>query len=570
MSDIRTAPTGERAKAFGAYYTPDKSVDFMVHWAVRQTDFNVIDPSFGNGVFLEASGRQVAHPSEQIYGIELDEIVYNASKKYLESHYQITKLWQGNFFESDSFFKDNFERASPVEAFEAVVGNPPFIRYQSFKGKERALGLQRAADLGVDLPGHASSWAPFLVHAVSLIKPGGRLAMVAPAELGHAAYARHVLEFLLNQFATLNILTFQKRLFPALGEDTLIVLGEAKGGKASVLNLVDVKDENRLEAFIAEKSLSAVGHVKALSREEASSLKAGRTRLLGHLLEPKVHTLYHNLALRAHVKTFGSVARIGIGYVTGANDFFHLSQQEIETFNIPMRYCAPCLRRSSNLSGLFVSESDWQRLEEEKKWLLEIPASQPFERLPAGLRAYLEQDEGEKVRQGYKVSKRDPWYAVPHVKRGAALLTYMSNSGPRLVHNVLGAPAPNTLHTVEIPETIYEESTGVDIKHLVVSWYTSLTFLSAETEGHSLGGGMLKLEPGEARKVLVALPHHLSEDDLGTAYGAIDICLRDSDLEGALDIGDALILRKGLGLEEDECILLREGYHYLRDRRMKR
>ena len=174
------------------------------------------------------------------------------------------------------------------------------------------------------------------------------------------------------------------------------------------------------------------------------------------------------------------------------------------------------------------------------------------------------------MREGYKVSKRDPWYAVPHVKRGAALLTYMSNSGPRLVHNTLGAPAPNTLHTVELPETIYEESTGVDVKHLVVSWYTSLTFLSTEIEGHSLGGGMLKLEPGEARKVLVALPHCLSEDDLDTAYGAIDTCLRDKDLEGALDIGDALVLRKGLGLEENECTLLREGYHYLRDRRMKR
>ncbi len=541
----------------------------MVHWAVRQTDFNVIDPSFGNGVFLEASGRQVARPSEQIYGIELDEIVYNASKKYLESHYQIVKLWQGNFFESDSFFEDNFDRSSPVEAFEAVVGNPPFIRYQSFKGKERALGLERAADLGVNLPRHASSWAPFLVHAVSLIKPGGRLAMVAPAELGHAAYARHVLEFLLNQFATLNILTFQKRLFPTLGEDTFIVLGEAKGGEASVFNLVDVKDADRLEAFIAEKSLSAVGHVKTLSREEVSSLKAGRTRLLGHLLEPKVRALYRHLALRAHVKTFGSVARIGIGYVTGANGFFHLSQQEIETFDIPMHYCAPCLRRSSNLSGLFVSESDWQRLEEEKKWLLEIPTNQPFERLPAGVQAYLGR-EGEKVRQGYKVSKRNPWYAVPHVKRGAALLTYMSNSGPRLVHNTLGAPAPNTLHTVELPETIYEESMSVDIKHLVISWYTSLTFLSAEIEGHSLGGGMLKLEPGEARKVLVALPHHLSEDDLDVTYKAIDTSLRDGDLEDALDIGDALVLRKGLGLEEDGCTLLREGYHYLRDRRMKR
>ena len=368
MSDtVKIAPTGGRAKALGAFYTPDKAVNFMVRWAVQQTDFNVIDPSFGDGVFLKASRHQVANPSEQIYGIELDEVVYNASKKHLESRYQIMKLWQGNFFASDSFFEDNFGRTSPVEAFAAVVGNPPFIRYQSFKGKERSLGLQRAADLGVYLPGHVSSWAPFLVHAVSLIKPGGRLAMVAPAELGHAAYAQEVLAFLLEQFSTLNILTFKKRLFPKLGEDTLIVLGDAKGGTEGLLNLIDVENEDALDIFAATGVLASVGQVKKFCQEEVTQLSAGRTRLLEHLLDSEIRTLYQHLSLRSQVKTFGSVARIGIGYVTGNNDFFHLSQAEIDTFNIPMRYCTPCFRRSNNLKGLLVSEGDWQQLKEEKK-----------------------------------------------------------------------------------------------------------------------------------------------------------------------------------------------------------
>ena len=569
MSDtVKIAPTGGRAKALGAFYTPDKAVNFMVRWAVQQTDFNVIDPSFGDGVFLKASRHQVANPSEQIYGIELDEVVYNASKKHLD-RYQIMKLWQGNFFASDSFFRDNFGRTSPVEAFAAVVGNPPFIRYQSFKGKERSLGLQRAADLGVYLPGHVSSWAPFLVHAVSLIKPGGRLAMVAPAELGHAAYAQEVLAFLLEQFATLNILTFKKRLFPKLGEDTLIVLGEAKGGTEGLLNLIDVENEDALDIFAATDVLASVGQVKKFCQEEVTQLSAGRTRLLEHLVDSEIRALYQHLSLRSQVKTFSSIARIGIGYVTGNNDFFHLSQAEIDTFNIPMRYCTPCFRRSNNLKGLLVSEGDWQQLKEERKWLLEIPANEPFENLPEGLRTYLQKAE-KSVRKGYKVSKRDPWYAVPHIKRGAALLTYMSNSGPRLVHNTLCAPAPNTLHTVELPQTIYEDSpSSVDIKLLVTAWYTSLTFLSAEIEGHSLGGGMLKLEPGEARKVLLALPD-LSDTAVDEAYKTIDARLREGDLEGALELGDTLMLRRGLGLSVGETDLLRRGYHHLRDRRMKR
>ena len=539
-------------------------MDFMVRWAVRRSD-KVIDPSFGDGAFLRASSQYVANPNRQLYGVELDKEVYNASKKYLD-RYQITKLWQGDFFASDSFFRDNFGRTLPVEAFEAVVGNPPFIRYQSFKGEGRTLALQRAADLGVHLPGHVSAWAPFLVHAVSLVKPGGRLAMVAPAELGHAAYAKEVLAFLLEQFATLNILTFKKRLFPRLGEDTLIVLGEAKGGTEGLLNLIDVENEDALDTFAATGVLASVGQVKKFCQEEVTQLSAGRTRLLEHLLSLKTRDLYTRLALHENTKRFGSVARIGIGYVTGNNDFFHLSQEEIETFGIPMSYCTPCVRRSSNLKGLFVSVDDWQQLEEEKKWLLEIPAHEPFEELPKGLRAYLQKAE-KSVREGYKVSKRDPWYAVPHIKRGAALLTYMSHYGPKLVHNPLAAPAPNTLHTVEILGDPLESQEV--IKRLVIAWYTSLTFLSAEINGHSLGGGMLKLEPGEARKVLLALPD-LSNTEVDEAYEVVDARLREGDLGGALDVGDTLILRKRLGLSIGETDLLRRGYHHLRDRRMKR
>ena len=536
----------------------------MVRWAVRRSD-KVIDPSFGDGAFLRASSQYVANPNEQLYGVELDKEVYNASKKYLD-RYQITKLWQGNFFASDSFFGDNFGRTSPVEAFDAVVGNPPFIRYQSFKGESRTRALQRAADLGVYLPGHVSAWAPFLVHAVSLIKPGGRLAMVAPAELGHAAYAQEVLAFLLEQFSTLNILTFKKRLFPKLGEDTVIVLGEAKGGTEGLLNLIDVESEDSLSNAVDIEDLGSIGQVKRFCQGEVTQLRAGRTRLLEHLLDSEIRTLYQHLSLRSRVKTFSSIARIGIGYVTGNNNFFHLSQAEIDTFNIPMRYCTPCFRRSNNLKGLFVSEGDWQQLKEEKKWLLEIPANEPFENLPEGLRTYLQKAE-KSVREGYKVSKRDPWYAVPHIKRGAALLTYMSHYGPKLVHNPLAAPAPNTLHTVELLNE-RPESQEV-IKRLVVGWYTSLTFLSAEIEGHSLGGGVLKLEPGEARKVLLA-PPNLPSIDLGKAYKEIDALLRRNDLEAALNVGDTLILQKGLGLSADECNRLRRGYHHLRDRRMKR
>jgi adenine-specific DNA-methyltransferase len=78
-----------------------------------------------------------------------------------------------------------------VLRFECAAGNPPFIRYQHFNGATRARALELCGRLGASFTGLASSWAPFIAAAAGLLKPGGRLAFVVPAEIGHApCYAR--------------------------------------------------------------------------------------------------------------------------------------------------------------------------------------------------------------------------------------------------------------------------------------------------------------------------------------------------------------------------------------------
>ena len=391
---LAPAPKGEKAKSLGAYYTPDPAVAFMIRWAIQDARYKVIDPSFGNGQFLRASASKgkLDNPKEQIFGIELDKDTFEASKQILEAQYNIFNLWNDDFFKSDLFFENHFGPKLPVESFEAVVGNPPFIRYQTFKGRERAHALERAREHGVELPGHASSWAPFLVHAISLIKPGGRLAMIAPAELSHAAYAKNVLKYLLEQFATLTILTFQKRLFPKLGEDTFIVLGDKRGQPTTCFTLVDVKEESDLKRF--RKAFKSVGEVRRFKPRELESLKNHKTKLLEYLLDDEPRTLYTTLKEKAGadkaVKTLGSMAKVGIGYVTGDNKFFHPSAETIKEFGIPKKYLEPCIRRSNNLRGLFVTKDDWANDDEPKKWLLKLPDKGSITDLPKSVQAYLE------------------------------------------------------------------------------------------------------------------------------------------------------------------------------------
>ena len=81
----------------------------------------------------------------------------------------------------------------------------------------------------------------------------------------------------------------------------------------------------------------------------------------------------------------------------------------------------------------------------------------------------------------------------------------MSGRGPRLVGNSAGVTCTNSVHAVHFLDQ-------TDARRYVSNWRSELTTLSCELEGHALGGGVLKIEPSEARRVLLAPGLDLSEE----------------------------------------------------------
>jgi hypothetical protein len=140
----------------------------------------------------------------------------------------------------------------------------------------------------------------------------------------------------------------------------------------------------------------------------------------------------------------------------------------------------------------------------------------------------------------------------------------MSGSAPRLVSNEAGVVAPNSLLSVRL-----RPGKKVSAKALAVLWQTSLTRLSCEIEGHSMGGGMLKVEPGEAERVLVPLWQG-SADQLEILGLHVDGLLRSGREREATATADQEILGNGLGLSPAEIEVLGEAASTLRDRRYRK
>lgn len=533
--------TPEHAKAFGAYYTGAGVAEFLARWAVRTPQDAALDPSFGGGVFLEAAAGRLASLGgdgfRQVYGAELDGEVHAQVSR------ELTGVSPENLFRSDFFALE--PHAFPP--LDAVVGNPPFIRYQNYDGR---LGAARAQTYGVTLTNLASSWAAFVVYSAAFLKPGGRLGIVIPLELGHAAYARPVLDYLTKTFGRVTLLTFKERLFPGLSQDTLLLLADAKGAPFDGLYWRDVARVADLE-----RPLNTV--LGGSERLPERNLTSGQDKLTLHFIPAEARGLYRELAERTDVSRLGALAEVGIGYVTGANPFFHLTPERAARAGLPADALKPAVFRSAALSGLTFTDADWSSAAEKGSagYLLASDDDSPE------LRRYLVQGEAAGVHTAYKCRVRTPWYRVPHVYTPDAFLTYMSGLRPQLVANPTGVVAPNTLHVVRLkPHVTLQAQT------LAGFWQTSLTSLSAELEGHALGGGMLKLEPSEARQVLVATP----TGDFGALKAELDALLRADRVEEARALADKTFLQDGLGLTPEECQVLAEAAHTLRDRRYYR
>ncbi len=187
-------------KARGAFFTPPVLANFLARWAIHgNPTARVLDPACGEGVFLLAAAcrlRELGAVEEklddQVHGVDLHQASLAETSRLLEEEGLDANLVPANFFE----LVPPSELFSSFGPFDAVVGNPPFVRYQQHNGEARRVSALAALRQGVRLSGLASSWAALLVHAAAFLEPEGRLAMVLPAELLTVGYAEPIRQWL--------------------------------------------------------------------------------------------------------------------------------------------------------------------------------------------------------------------------------------------------------------------------------------------------------------------------------------------------------------------------------------
>lgn len=314
------------------------------------------------------------------------------------------------------------------------------------------------------------------------------MAFVVPAEIGHAPYAAPLLEYLVSHFSSVHIVAIKEKIFPALSEDCWLLRTSGYGGNT---RHIDFSIVERFRPSPAPPPVSI-----RIPFDDCKTL--WNRRLRPYLISNGARILYQTLAHHERSQRFGDFATIGIGYVSGANDFFHLRPSDARKLGIPDSLLHPTVRNSRVLPAKLLTGSVVQKwwADDDPMLLLRLGKD---ERLPRQVQVYLDTEQAREARKSYKCSNREPWYSVPDVQIPDYFLSYMSGRRPSLVRNGAGCTCTNSVHSVRAKDR-------GSVTALAQHWDNPFIQLSCELEGHPLGGGVLKVEPGEANRILLPPP----------------------------------------------------------------
>ena len=530
-------------KLRGGYYTPGAIARFLADWAVRSPADRVLEPSCGDGAILSAATarlRALGCPEPEIsaraHGVEL---LPEEARKAARTG---ARVETADFF---AFFRDRL--ADAPGRFDAVVGNPPFIRYQNFPEESRDIAFSLLRERGLRPNRLTNAWMPFLVLAAHALRDGGRLAMVIPAELLQVDYAGGTRRFLASFFRRVSVVAFRNLVFDGIQQEVVLVLAEKDAPESGI----------RIVEFAGVRELERDG-LRTLVAATAIPCAHDAGKWTRFFLSAGENALLDRLGRDDRIARATDLFEVNVGLVSGENDFFVLNRADVEREGIGA-FVRPLVSRAEQVRGTVLSQNDMDALVAAgKRVFLFAPGDVPKEELPAAARAYVELGEAKKFNSNYKCRIRKNWHHVPESWIAHAFLTRQVNGNPRMVLNPTGALVTDTLHKIRfrIP---------ADGPKIASAFLNSYTFALSEILGRSYGGGVMTFEPGEVRRMRIPLAGAERLDPV-----RIDELVRTGRIDDVLDETDRVLLREELGLSAEETAAIRGIWEKLRDRRLAR
>lgn len=535
----------------GQFRTPPFVGDFMAQWAVTDGDDHVLDPGIGAGILTSRmyDAKQAAPDDthiNEVWGVDVSDlsIVMASTGLKLENGVGSPNFHQHDYMDTlaeDASARIDQQNPLPVPQMDAIVSNPPYSRSEALDGDRERYKKIIDAEAGVSMWGQTPLFAYFIIHSEQFLTDGGRLAFITSSRFFDTIYGEDLRTFLRDKFS------IRAFVFLELDHD---IFNDVDVAPCITLLEKDTGISDRDTAFV---------HVEqwpANPETIIEDIEAGTTgdvtfgfinRVSQQELDPQDNWKNYiddiEIEIDSSLSKFGQLATIKRGIATGKNDYFCLTQQEIDEWGLDQRYLSKLLRRTDGFEELEITDDHWMswRDQGDEVWLLYCyEDSDALEHVTdEALVAYLEYGCESGADESYLATNRSPWYAVDKRDPPDILATYMSKDGFRFIRNRAGIRTLNNLHNITLPDFNDAEKDAL-LAYLNSSVADEIT----KRSGRTYARGLHKIEPNELKDVPVIDTRQLSANDvkkLANVY--TDLCDAISDDNRDVDVTMATLNR---------------------------
>lgn len=493
----------ERNK-LGQFATPTELATEMLEYAkslvVPGEPIRFLDPALGTGSFLSALLR--TFPESHIVsatGYEIDPYYGHMARD----------LWNA---QSLKLHIADYTRAIPPISEEQkanlLICNPPYVRHHHLSSNEK-LRLRTLAQkiTGVQLSELAGLYCYFLCIAHGWMAENGLAGWLIPSEFMDVNYGRQIKKYLLHHVTLLGIHRFapeEVQFKDALVSSAVVWLRKAKPSED---HMVEFTYGGTMTRPSASNSLS-VDVLSHISKWTRIPLATGPVAIRPEHKQIRLSDLF-------------SIKR---GLVTGANDYFILTLEQIAELQLPREFLAPILPSPRLLLEEEIqADQAGNPVLEHKLFLLNCNLPEDEVMKYPLLWKYLQLGKELGVDKGYICTHRSPWYSQEQRPPSQFLCTYMGRQGTernnpfRFILNHSRATVAN-VYLILYPKPALDQVLKDDpqLSYHVWKALSSITSEALIKEGRVYGGGLYKLEPGElgnipADEVLAVLPEKFSK-----------------------------------------------------------
>lgn len=463
-----------KTKVLGQYFTPFSLATDIVSATKHlycQNNIDVLEPAFGQGVFLSALQSENVHYNDFL-GIEIDtELKNNASNM---------RLLNGDFTE-----------LNPDKQYDLLITNPPYTRHHLLeKTHKESMSFNINSDLGIKINGLSGLHCYFILLADKWLKENGIAVWLLPTEFLDINYGKQIKDYLLNKVQLLKVHIYDTNSSSLFNNATVsscvIVYKKTKPNINQEIAFTFGANMKSPEKQIMYSHNTLVSTSKWLKLLDTAPTGSER------------NSDYHC------VSDYFSIKR---GIATGCNKYFILSKEEIAKKNLPLCCFTPIIENARNITSPII-ESDENGLPiNQNLFVLDTDLSiKEIERLYPSLYEYLLYGLNLGVQNGYLVGKRKIWYKQETRTPAPFYCSYIARnrngSSFRFIWNKSNSIVTNNFLM------LYPKQQLVDAinQHLITIEYIfeKLALIESQSlskQSRSYATGLYKLEPSELCRV---------------------------------------------------------------------